>query len=350
MSFLCASATYSLDYLLSFDLVAEKWEAWLMKASAEGASLVVFPEYGAIEAAPSLNPEKAGDLAGQIEVMALAEARIVAFWREMAVKYEMHILAPSLPEQLEAGVVVNRAYLFAPDGGFGFQDKMIPTPFERELWGLSAGGPLKLFETRLGKVAVLICYDCEFPLLARAAVEAGVEMLLVPSCTDTLDGYWRVRIAAMARALEGQCYVVQSAMAGLSDWSPSTDDNYGAAGFYGPPDLGFPDNGVVALGELNVPGWVTAEIDIDRVHEVRRNGAVRPFSHWPEQGAAMMTPLEIVSLVGADGFVGAAGDGGLVSGAVREGGNEDAPEMMNGGEPMPRSDTDTERDIDKFNE
>lgn len=324
MSFVAASATYSLDYLLSFDLVAEKWEAWLMKASAEGASLAVFPEYGAIEALPSLNPEKAGDLAGQIELMAEIEARLVAFWREMAVKYEMHILAPSLPEQLEAGIVVNRAYLFAPDGGFGFQDKMVPTVFERELWGLSAGGPLKLFETQLGKTAVLICYDCEFPMLARAAVEAGAEVLLVPSCTDTLDGYWRVRIAAMARALEGQCYVVQAAMAGVADWSPSTDENFGAAGFFGPPDLGFPDNGIVAVGELNQPGWVTAEIDIDRVHEVRRNGAVRPFTHWPEQGAALMAALEPVNLAGAEGFVGAASDGGLVSEQVR-GGGEDLP-------------------------
>ena len=58
-------------------------------------------------------------------------------------------------------------------------------------------------------------------LLARACVEAGAEVLLVPSCTDTLHGYWRVRIGAQGRALEGQCYAVHSPTVGEAAWSPA---------------------------------------------------------------------------------------------------------------------------------
>lgn len=296
MSFIAASASYPIGTLECWQLVTEKWAAWIETAFEAGAKLAIFPEYGAIEAALSHDPERAGQLEGQIEIMAEIETPFINFWRELAVRYQMHILAPSLPERLETGRVVNRAYLFLPDGRFDFQDKMMPTPFEREMWGLAAGGPLKVFETALGKLAVLICYDSEFPLLARAAVEAGAEILLVPSCTDTLDGYWRVRIGSMARALEGQCFVVQSSMVGQCAWSPSTDENFGAAGFYGPADLGFPDNGVITVGELNVPKWVWAEIDIAKIAQVRSAGAVRAYSHWPEQGAALLEAVEVVPL------------------------------------------------------
>ena len=71
---------------------------------------------------------------------------------------------------------------------------------EYGLLGLYKVDDAALFETALGKLAVLICYDSEFPLLARAAVDAGAEVLLVPSCTDSLHGYWRVRLGAQARA------------------------------------------------------------------------------------------------------------------------------------------------------
>ena len=127
------------------------------------------------------------------------------------------------------------------------------TRFENEDWGIVAGDRLNVFVTPLGRLAVLICYDSEFPLLARAAVEAGAQVLLVPSCTETMRGYWRVRLGSQARALEGQCYAVHSPTVGEAAWSPAVDHNRGAAGIYGPPDrhAGFamPEDGVLAIGE-----------------------------------------------------------------------------------------------------
>ena len=113
-------------------------------------------------------------------------------------------------------------------------------------------------------------------------VEAGAELILVPSCTDTVAGFNRVRIGAMARALEGQCVVVQSPTVGPCDWSPAVDENRGRAAIYGPPDGFWPETGVIAEGEMDAPGWITAEVDLARVAQSRREGAVLPFQHWPE--------------------------------------------------------------------
>ncbi len=296
MSFIAASASYPVGEFRVWEHVTDNWEAWLVKAREAGASLAVFPEYGGIEAALTLGPDRACNLSGQVEIMAELEERYISFWQDMATRYELHILAPGFVLRLSPTAVCNRSYFFTPHGSYDYQQKIIPTVFEREAWALSGGGPLKLFETALGKFAVLICYDCEFPLLARAAVEAGADMILVPSATDTLAGYWRVRVGAMARALEGQCFVVQSCLVGASSWSPSTDENFGAAGFYGPPDIGFPADGVLAAGALNEPAWVTTEIDQSKISAVRAAGAVRIFQHWPEQCAALSTDVVPVCL------------------------------------------------------
>jgi predicted amidohydrolase len=75
---------------------------------------------------------------------------------------------------------VNRARFFAPDGSRAYQDKQIMTRFERYEWGIVSGEGLRVFETALGRLGILICYDAEFPLLARALVEAGIDILMVP--------------------------------------------------------------------------------------------------------------------------------------------------------------------------
>jgi predicted amidohydrolase len=148
---------------------------------------------------------------------------------------------------------------------------------------VQTGDPLTVFDTALGKIGVIICYDSEFPNLARTLVEAGVEILLAPSCTSSLAGYWRVRIGAMARALESQCVVVHSPTTGAAPWNPTVYANIGAAAIYGPPDMGFPDTGVLAEGALNVPAWVYADVSLEAIRAVRADGRVLNVKHWEEQ-------------------------------------------------------------------
>jgi predicted amidohydrolase len=176
---------------------------------------------------------------------------------------------------------VNRARLVTPAGGIGIQDKQIMTRFERDVWRVQGGGPLQVFETDIGRIGILICYDAEFPLFGRALSDCDV--LLVPSCTEALSGYWRVRIGAMARALETQCVSVMASLVGEAPWSDTVDTTTGMGGVFGPPDSGFPQTGVLAEGKLNAPGWTYAEVDLEAIAHVRSDGIVLGRQHWVEQ-------------------------------------------------------------------
>ena len=277
-----AAAAYPIDWHDTWDSYEDKLTRWVLDAAGQGADLLVFPEYGAMELSSLAGAKVAGDLETSLHAVSGVMGRVDALHQTLARDHSLHILGASAPVW-HGDRPVNRARFFAPAGKSGFQDKQIMTRFEREVWDVHSGGPLTLFDTTLGKIGVLICYDSEFPLLARALIEAGAEIILVPSCTDALSGYWRVRIGAMARALEGQCIVVQSPTVGDAPWCPAVDENVGAAAIFGPPDLGFPATGVFAEGGLNAPGWTFAEVETDAVRTVRSKGQVLNLAHWSEQ-------------------------------------------------------------------
>ncbi|MGB7656455.1 MAG: carbon-nitrogen hydrolase family protein [Novosphingobium sp.] len=293
--FTIAAAQYPIEQLASWADYAAKLNAWIEAAAAGGAALAVFPEYGAMELA-ALDPVSMGDLAGSLASVAALAPQVDVLHADLARRHGLHILAASMP--VRAGDhFVNRARLFTPSGKVGVQDKLIMTRFEREEWFVSGSGPLRVFATELGNIGINICYDSEFPLLARAQVEAGMELLLVPSCTDSLHGYWRVRLGAQARALEGQCYAVQSPTVGEAVWSPAVDANHGAAGIYGPPDKGMPADGVIALGKVDAAQWLFGEVDLANVAQLRANGGVLNSRHWAEQpGAKPLPDVEVVDL------------------------------------------------------
>lgn len=282
-----AAAAYPLDRFGTWTDYAQKQIAWVREAALGGADLLVFPEYARMELAALQGA--AHDLEGSLHAAAALAEQADHLMADLAQGYGVHILCPSGPVFDEGrDRPVNRAWLVGPDAQspfIAYQDKQVMTRFERETWNVVPGDPLEVIDTPLGRIGILICYDAEFPLLARALVEQGAEILLVPSCTDTVHGYNRVRIGAMARALEGQCVVVQSPTVGDAPWSPAVDENAGAAGIFGPPDLGFPEDGILAQGAMSEPGWVLADIDLGAIARVRSHGAVFNHAHWPESAA-----------------------------------------------------------------
>ena len=279
-----AAAQYPIELLPSYEAWEAKLTRWVAEAAAEGAQFLLFPEYAAMELA-GCDPAAALDLQRSLElVMALSE-RADELHRQLAARHGLVILGGSGPVRDHRGLIVNRARLFCPDGSMGWQDKIVMTRFEREIWGIAGGTQIKALDTPFGPVGISICYDAEFPLIARTQAEAGAKMILVPSATDSMQGYWRVRIGAQARALENQCYAIQAPTIGAAPWLPALDENFGAAAIYGPPDGEMPDDGVLAIGQANGPQWLLADVRLDFVEEWRRSGTVLPFRHWPEQMA-----------------------------------------------------------------
>ncbi len=287
-----AAAQYPITRLDDWAAYADKVSRWFAEAAWAGAGLLVFPEYGAMELA-SLFPGRRS-LAEQLDGIQSLAGDFAALFGELSARHGVHVLAPSFPVRRASGKIRNVARLHTPDGRSGEQEKLIMTRFEREIWGVGGGDEIRVFDTALGRIGVAICYDVEFPLIVRRMVEGGARLILAPSCTDTMAGYHRVRVGAQARALENQCYVVQSPTVGEASWSEAIDVNVGAAAVFAPPDRGFPDDGVVAMGSLNEPQWLFSELDFDLIEQVRREGQVLNHRHWPEQlnslRATVVTP------------------------------------------------------------
>jgi predicted amidohydrolase len=290
-----ATAQYPIDAFKRLEDYEAKIANWVTEATARGAELLVFPHYGAMELT-ALAGEDAADLKQSILALDRMMPEIGSLHQSLARRHGVHILAASAPLLGGDGLFRNVVFLFAPNGKIGRQEKIVMTRSERETWGISSGGPISVFKTSIGTIGICLCYDIEFPLIARAQAEAGAEIILAPSASSTLQGYWRVRIGAQARALENQCFVVQALTVGAASWSSGTERHQGAAGIYAPPDGDFPDNGAIVVGAMNEPGWVTGTVDLDQTADLRERGAVLNFQHWPEQGVVTAPMAEMFDL------------------------------------------------------
>lgn len=281
--FKIASAQYNISFFSHFDDFAEKLEHWVSEAATQNAKLLIFPEYGSMELTSLFGEKIYSDLALQLQAMQSVLPQWLTLHESLAKIFDVYILACTFPIETSPGEYVNRANLFGPKGLIGYQDKLIMTRFENEKWHISAGQHIKVFDTALGRIGIHICYDSEFPMIANHQVAAGADLLLVPSCTDTKAGFHRVRIGCQARALENQCYVVQSPTVGDAPWSPAVDANTGRASIYTPVDYGFPENGILAEGNTDEPGWVYADVDLNEIARIRNEGQVFNYRDWPKQ-------------------------------------------------------------------
>jgi predicted amidohydrolase len=283
MSVKIATAQYNISFLENWQAYQLKIERWVADATAQDAKILLFPEYFSMELASLFGQEIYSSLSKQLAAMQSLHDDFIGLFKNLSQKYQCIIQSGTFPVRIDSGSYRNRAYLFMPDGQFDYQDKLMMTRFENEQWLIKGGKELKCFDTQYGKIAINICYDSEFPLLARAQVEAGCVLILVPSCTDTLAGYHRVKIGCQARALENQCYVVQASLVGDAAWSEAVDINVGAAAIYTPVDKGFSDNGVLLVGTFNAVQWVIGEISPNECETVREHGQVFNYKDWPLQ-------------------------------------------------------------------
>lgn len=278
--FRIACAAYDVGFFAAWDAYERKVEDWFARGVAGGGELLVFPEYFSMELASLFGPGVYGSLSGQLAALQTVLPEFLALFERLAVRHGVHVVAGSFPVRDGEGYR-NRSHLFRPDGSRAAQDKLQMTRFESERWLISCGDEVDVLATAWGPIGIAICYDSEFPLIARRQVQAGADLIVVPSCTDTLAGYHRVRIGAQARALENQCYVAHASLVGDAAWSEAVDRNVGAAAVYTPVDVGFPDDGVLARGVINEPGWVFADLDLDAIARVRAEGDVFNHRDWP---------------------------------------------------------------------
>lgn len=226
-------------------------ESW-----ADDADLVLFPEFCWVGLERFV-----GNESGLRGVSAL-------FWNEMWPAMRKRLertgkavvlgTAPFWDENTKR--LFNRAPIIR-EGRALHQDKLHLTPWEN---AFSPGDVLRLWKFGGLTIAVIICLDIEVPELAARLRGRGVDLILVPSATETILGVERVGRCASARAVELGCCVGVAHLVGRAE-SELIDDNVGRTAFYSPSQAAFSnqtrisENPVVGSGFQRLRCVINAE-------------------------------------------------------------------------------------------
>jgi predicted amidohydrolase/GNAT superfamily N-acetyltransferase len=268
-----AAVQYLLRPITCFDDFAHQVEFFVHSAKDYKAHFILFPEFFTMQLLSYIN-EPAPALA--VRRLARLAPDYEALFIRLAKETGIYIIGGTHPV-FQRGKVFNAAHLFTPNGQVFRQKKVHLTPTESGPYQLSRGHGLYLYHTDFGNIAILVCYDVEFPEVARVMAEAGAEILFIPSCTDGREGFCRVRYCAQARAIENQIYVAMTGTVGNLPLVPYMNTNYGQAAILTPSDYFFARDGIAAEGTINQEQLVVADVDLDLLDEQRVNGSVIPL-------------------------------------------------------------------------
>lgn len=271
-----ASLQYFIRPVKSFEDFEDQVRSLVETAADYKSRLVVFPEYFSTQLLTLGDVSR--PISTQIRDLANQEERVCELMSKLSRKYSIYIVAGTIPSlSTDKETIFNRCHVFSPNGKRDYQSKLHMTRFEDEDWLVSSGKNLKVFETDFGKFSVAICYDVEFPEIARVAALKGAQVLITPSCTDDRQGFLRVRYCAHARTIENQMYVIHSATVGSLPMVPAVSLNYGQAAILNPSDFAFARDGILAEGIANQESMVIGDINVKLIDEARSKGTVLPL-------------------------------------------------------------------------
>ncbi len=165
------------------------------------------------------------------------------------------------------GTVHNRVPIVS-SGTVRFQDKLCLTPWEKAFAG---GDAIHLWDFGPWKLGVLVCLDIEIPEHAAALRGQGVDLLLVPSATESVLGTERIARCASARAVELGCFVAVAHLTGKA-CSVLVDENIGRVSCYAPSQSPFAERTRIDEGPLHETGFHCRRflLDLQLLRRLRR--------------------------------------------------------------------------------
>lgn len=205
-----SAVQYHLHTIRSFEEFSNQVEHYMKTAEEFDTDFILFPEFFTTQLL------SIGDKQGQsltIQDLPDFTEQYLALFKKLAKQTNMHIIGGTHVVRKE-DKLYNVAHLFYPDGRVVEQAKLHLTPTEIKEWNMAPGEKLEVFETDKGTVAMLTCYDIEFPEIVRMAKAKGADIIFSPSCTDDRHGFHRVRYTSHARTIENQVYVVTTGTVG----------------------------------------------------------------------------------------------------------------------------------------
>jgi nitrilase len=179
----------------------------------------------------------------------------------------------------DRGTLYCTVLFFSPDGAYlGKHRKIMPTASERLVWGFGDGSTMPVFDTPLGKIGAVICWENYLPLMRAAMYAKGIELYCAPTA-DPRDSW----IASMRHiAVEGRCFVLSCNQFNRRRDFPS---DYGALG--NDPDAIVTRGGsciVDPFGNFlagpNTEGEVILTAEIDRAQIVRGKYDLDVVGHY----------------------------------------------------------------------
>ncbi|MFN8369510.1 MAG: carbon-nitrogen hydrolase family protein [Bacteriovoracaceae bacterium] len=252
----------------SFNEFATLIEYYVDVAKNYSCDFILFPEFVTMPLL-TIENKKLPALKAMVKLGSYTK-QYIKLMSSLAVKHKVNIIGGTHIVENE-----NICFVFLRDGTVHKQAKIHATPSEVECWKIKGGDKASVIKTDKGPIGIMVCYDSEFPELARHLVDQGAKILFVPFCTDTRQGFLRVRYCCLARTVENQCYVVMSGNTGNLPYVENMDINYAQSAILTPSDHGFARDGILAETEVNVPGVVIAELNIADLVKARESGSVR---------------------------------------------------------------------------
>ncbi len=286
-----SAVQYHLHTIRSFEDFAKQCEHYIKTAQEFGSEFVLFPEFFTTQLL-SIGSEQGTSLT--INELPGFTDQYRELFTNLAKETNMHIIGGTHVINRD-GRLYNVAHLFYPDGRIEEQAKLHITPTEVYEWNMSPGEGLQVFDTAKGRIAILTCYDIEFPEIVRMAKAKGADVIFCPSCTDDRHGFHRVRYTSHARAIENQVYVVVTGTIGSLPTVDFMRANFGQAAVITPNDIPFPPKGIMVEGELNDDMIVTADLDLSLLYEVRERGSV---TTWRDRRTDLYTDWEKENIEG----------------------------------------------------
>ena len=268
-----ATCQFQARAVKNFEEFVGNVEYFIEVAADYRADFVVFPELFTLQLLAfekaKLTPMEA------IDRLTDHTPNLTAELSRMALRYNINIIGGSHPTRTDDGDIQNVAIVCLRDGSVHLQEKIHPTPNERYWWKIKGGDRIDAIQTDCGPIGVLICYDSEFPELARRLVDEGARIIFVPFCTDSRQGYLRVRYCSQARAIENQCYVVLSGNVGNLPNVENMDIQYAQSCILTPCDFPFARDGIAAEASENVETLTISDLNLADLTWARAEGTVQ---------------------------------------------------------------------------
>lgn len=243
-----------------------KAERFVKEASAQGAQLVVFPE-----------DFVTGPLSGN-DAFADYEGRYIKHFQQLAVQYSLDIVPGSIIEGDTTGLY-NTTYYIDSTGEIRGQYQKVNLWLPERSY-MTAGNKVAVFDTKYGKIGLIICWDLMFPEVFRAMVRQDVAMVICPSywCFEDAgegikhDANAEVKLVnalCVTRAFENEVVLVYANAAGSVNIDGVEENLIGRS------QITVPFKGALALLDHNQEAMFLQEIDTNILKDAEKSYEIR---------------------------------------------------------------------------